>query len=198
MSDSISLFSLKTLSSLRVSTLHGLKSLNLSRLSLPGILVERFSSYCRDTGAPLFPDEVQGITIKRGNTHLILYRDELNAERRNFTIAHELGHILLGHCEVSYFNEREADRFAVSLLIPSAVILLIEKKTGLRLSAEDMLRYFPVSLSVCREKRRDMDSFCFPEPCREEFEIAEALLRGMSFSGPGQNSELFCYLKEDV
>ena len=181
MNEPIALLALKTLSSLNVTSLHGLKSLNLSRMHLPGILVDRFSSYCRDTGAPDFPDEVQGITLKNGKTTLILYRDRLKPERRNFTIAHELGHILLSHAENSPSSEREADRFAEALLIPTAVVHLLEAGAGRRLSPDDMLRYFPASLSSCKRKRMDMDSPGYPSPCAEEYKIAENLLRGMVF-----------------
>ncbi len=56
---------------------------------------------------------------------LIVLRDSDSWERTRFTIAHELGHLVLhshAYCSVSPADELEANRFATELLAPAAVI----------------------------------------------------------------------------
>jgi Zn-dependent peptidase ImmA (M78 family)/transcriptional regulator with XRE-family HTH domain len=56
---------------------------------------------------------------------LIVLRDSDSWERTRFTIAHELGHLVLhshAYCSVSPGDELEANRFATELLAPAAVI----------------------------------------------------------------------------
>lgn len=56
---------------------------------------------------------------------LVVLRESESWERTRFTVAHELGHLVLhsgSHCSVSADNEQEANRFATELLAPSAVI----------------------------------------------------------------------------
>ncbi|WP_459928916.1 ImmA/IrrE family metallo-endopeptidase [Desulfosporosinus burensis] len=60
--------------------------------------------------------------------------------RCNFTLAHELGHIFLGHLFIPYelksetqrlYEEREADEFAARLLMPENLLLQCNFITGL-------------------------------------------------------------------
>ena len=80
----------------------------------------------------LKPNE-SGTTIFVGDKIIIIYRDSESIQRCRFTIAHELGHILLGHklTENRYFRkfdttkpeiETEADMFASRLLAPACVL----------------------------------------------------------------------------
>lgn len=53
----------------------------------------------------------------------ILYNEDIiSNERKRFTIAHEIGHIALGHLEYSLSNEKEADVFASQLLLPHCLL----------------------------------------------------------------------------
>lgn len=59
--------------------------------------------------------------------YLILYNDQITSYgRRRFTIAHELGHFLMGHANVLggpyQYQEVEADIFAQTLLAPACVL----------------------------------------------------------------------------
>lgn len=74
-----------------------------------------------------------GTTIFVRNKIIIIYRDSESLQRCRFTIAHELGHILLGHelTDDRYFRkfytskpeiEIEADVFASRLLAPACVL----------------------------------------------------------------------------
>lgn len=56
---------------------------------------------------------------------LLVLRETESWERTRFTIAHELGHLVLhsrAYCSVSAHEELEANRFATELLAPAAVI----------------------------------------------------------------------------
>ncbi len=78
-------------------------------------------------------DNESGTTIFTENKIYIIYRDSESLQRCRFTVAHELGHILLGHELISdgYFQkfdtskpeiETEADMFASRLLAPACVL----------------------------------------------------------------------------
>lgn len=74
-----------------------------------------------------------GTTIFVRDKIIIIYRDSESIQRCRFTIAHELGHILLGHELINdrYFRkfdiskpkiETEADMFVSRLLAPACVL----------------------------------------------------------------------------
>ena len=54
--------------------------------------------------------------------YVVCYRAGGNPARLNFTLAHELGHIVLHHKETGPAEEAEADCFASHLLCPEAVV----------------------------------------------------------------------------
>lgn len=58
-----------------------------------------------------------------GNTYVIFYDDRINEHFQRFTLAHEIGHILLDHFKIPIENrEQEANMFAVRLLMPVCVL----------------------------------------------------------------------------
>lgn len=62
-------------------------------------------------------------TLADGQDHyLICYRAGGNAARRNFTLAHELGHVVLKHQSSQPWEEAEADHFAANLLCPAPIL----------------------------------------------------------------------------
>lgn len=76
-----------------------------------------------------------GMTFYAGKTPFILFEERVPSARARFTIAHELGHIILGHVrpgEVTTVNrepdpedapeERAANQFAARLLAPACVL----------------------------------------------------------------------------
>lgn len=65
--------------------------------------------------------------------------------RRRFTIAHEIGHCVLGHLlrESSHESEREADRFAAELLAPICVL----RECGIK-HAEEISRLCGISMAA--------------------------------------------------
>ncbi len=66
-----------------------------------------------------------GITVTVDGQPVVIYRDEEKPERCRFTIAHELGHIFLGHTlknENGEDEEKAANVFARDLLAPACVL----------------------------------------------------------------------------
>lgn len=62
-----------------------------------------------------------GCSAEIGGTMYIFYDDTVSPERQRFTIAHELGHIIMQHSGAED-NEAEANVFASRLLMPACVL----------------------------------------------------------------------------
>ena len=95
-------------------------------------------SYAEVCGAYKSED---GAVIQNGDEYCILYNDiDRSSQRIRFTLAHELGHIILGHlqfdaclyrlsdCQYDVL-EKEANQFASQLLSPEPLIYDILKKS---------------------------------------------------------------------
>lgn len=76
-------------------------------------------------------DELDGINIKKGDETTIFYNKNKHLHRKRFTVAHELGHLVLGHTSDVYEpadlnsskpEEVEANEFAAELLIPTKAL----------------------------------------------------------------------------
>ena len=73
-----------------------------------------------------------GFAFRENNRFVIAINENSCGERRRrFTIAHELGHCVLGHVQnleeksaLSDFEERRADKFAADFLAPLPVLIL--------------------------------------------------------------------------
>lgn len=97
------------------------------------IAIDNNITLIKDSDAgELRPDEA-GISIYDGNEWFIVYDDSLPLGRKRFTVAHELGHIFLGHPLVAGFHarttarvvpptENEANIFASRFLSPACVL----------------------------------------------------------------------------
>jgi len=86
---------------------------------------------------------------ERDEQYIVVYRPGGNPARLRFTLAHELGHRVLGHVGTGDAQEREADCFASHLLCPEPVIRGLRKRFG-ELSAEQVAAACYVSLSCAR------------------------------------------------
>ncbi len=167
---------LSLLLSQRISGEFALSFLDLRKLSTGGeIMIDAFSSYEKRTGCRL-PTDAEGITLKLPSMNIILYDDGVNnVGRRNWTIAHELGHILLGHSDVSKMNEREADAFAAELLMPEAVIRFLDEREEKPISPETMTNYFSASLTACKRRRLNLPTIANYRPSEKEIELIKRL-----------------------
>ncbi len=101
------------------------KMVGIARLA--GIRILKNSSV-----GELRPGEL-GVSIFDGTNWTIVYDDRMDSRRARYVIAHEFGHIFLGH-EYKYADrrfsfsqrklkcEREADMFAMRLLAPACIL----------------------------------------------------------------------------
>lgn len=95
---------------------------------------------------------------------VIVYDDSDSIGRKRFTIAHELGHILLGHQlregehHTRVFNkerpevEREADMFAARLLAPACVLWALDLHTP-----EEIMEFCQISYTAARFRAERME-----------------------------------------
>lgn len=109
-----------------------------------GLTAEAFERGC---------GQAEAFTVREGERSLVCCRMDGNPARLNFTLAHELGHILLGHAG-GPADEREADHFASCLLMPEPVRRRLASRP--ELSAEDAARlcYLSVAAAQACMRRR--------------------------------------------
>ena len=77
-----------------------------------------------------FGKDTSGIQTSEGEIKFISYNKNQHVHRQRFTVAHEIGHLLLGHTNINYDHDLystkpediEADQFAAELLIPLQMI----------------------------------------------------------------------------
>jgi len=148
---------------------YALHFLEVSHLMLGGkASIDTLSSYCKRTATSL-PVIPEGLTLTNGDVTLILYDDTIpSRERIVFTVAHELGHLYLGHTETSPRTEREADAFAASFLMPEAVIRFLDCEKGAPITPNEMTQYFSASLTACRRRRKNLPLDPLYAPSEEE------------------------------
>lgn len=123
-----------------------------------GITVLKYSEVNKNR----LSDGESGATFFEDDTIYIIYRDTESKERCRFTIAHELGHIFLGHKLIGdkrsrKFDlskpeiEQEADVFASRLLAPACVLW------GLNLhTAEEIAAVCNISISAAQARAERM------------------------------------------
>ena len=84
----------------------------------------------KNSAVNLLSENESGITLMQDDKLYIVYADEQSPQRCRFTIAHELGHIFLGHlfkadgngCLITDDAEHSANVFARDLLAPACVL----------------------------------------------------------------------------
>lgn len=86
----------------------------------------------------------------------VYYDNHGNPFRRRFTLAHELGHIVLKHSQEELWEEKEADYYASQLLAPDLILKMLEENNAL-LSASIISHAFMLSnaASVAVMSRRN-------------------------------------------
>ena len=117
-----------------------------------GCLCIGFSS-ARETiepiiGSEYFGEGVDCFTIFDGDKTVVVYNESLPQERLNYSLAHELGHIVLRHDQNTPFRyDAEADMFAARILMPTAVL-----KACKVTSAEEIAQICDVSMAAARKR----------------------------------------------
>ena len=106
---------------------------------------------CNNMGITVrrFKGDFDGYNLERNNNIFIFYNEDIkNPGRIRFTIAHELGHILLNQFELTYEEkEKEADMFAARILVPLGVI----QEIGVT-SPEEIMKLCKVSYTVASKR----------------------------------------------
>lgn len=114
-------------------------------------------------------DGVSFFDVKNGR-YVIAYNDQISTEaRKRFTIAHEIGHIYLGHLlyekkssELYSSQDTEANYFAKRFLVPLPFITRLREETTLEsLSASDISFIFNVSLEVAQHSIENYNNLYF-------------------------------------
>ncbi|MCI5654856.1 MAG: ImmA/IrrE family metallo-endopeptidase [Candidatus Pseudoruminococcus sp.] len=103
----------------------------------------------------------RGFTAYDGNNWYIVFDDTEPIQECRFTVAHELGHILLGHMLVNDIKyrtfekrdkeEQEADMFATRLLAPACVLHELHATT-----AEQIAEICNISISAATTRAKRM------------------------------------------
>ena len=102
----------------------------------------------RDADAVTLREERDGSVY-----YIVLYRLDGHPARLRFTLAHELGHRVLGHRDSTPAEEREADCFASHLLCPEPVLQRFSSPRSPE-RAEQLARLCYISLSCARQTLR--------------------------------------------
>jgi hypothetical protein len=103
-----------------------------------------------------------GIAVKQGSKWYIIFDDSDTRGKQRFTVAHELGHILMGHAlKNGYYTRRdniakpadetEADMYAARLLAPACVLWGINACT-----AEQIAAICDISLTAAKYRAERM------------------------------------------
>ena len=94
---------------------------------------------------------MDAITIRheygKNTAYELLYDSSVDSRRRRFTLAHELGHIVLRHSAEQKWEEVEADYFASQLLAPRPVLDLY-RQFGITVDAPFIAQTFGLSKSA--------------------------------------------------
>ena len=154
---------------------YDLAHLDVRTLSLPiNVIFDTVESYCASTGVArgqLITGGIEGLTVRIRGGYLILYNERAIARRRNWTVAHELGHVMLDHSLGTKDEETEADAFAASLLSPLPALHYFEALRGEPLDVDAICGNFNLSRKAAKRRLSELS-----EPRRNLSEIETALM----------------------
>ena len=130
-------------------------------VKLSSICKENNYILCKDSKVHYLPSQQLGVTFYANSTWYIIFSDRINVQAQRYTIAHELGHIFLGHSLVdgkygrtfaSSSEEYQAERFAIDILAPACVLW------GLNLhTPEDIARVCNISMTSAQKRAKRME-----------------------------------------
>ncbi|MCL2156816.1 MAG: ImmA/IrrE family metallo-endopeptidase [Methanobrevibacter sp.] len=119
-------------------------------------------------------EKVSGCSSKVNDDQLILINSQHSKGRQNFTLAHELYHLIYedneewlicGSVKKNHFSEKEADNFASSLLMPSGALHEYMKKNHIeKWTLEDIIfceQFFQIShiAMLCKLRVEDLITY---------------------------------------
>lgn len=132
-------------------------------VSLSDICSELAITLLEDSQAHELRPTESGLALKQNGKWYIIFDDTDMHGKQRFTIAHELGHILMGHALRSGYytrksnvvkpsDESEADMFAARLLVPACVLWGINAQT-----TEQIASVCDISRSAATYRAERMD-----------------------------------------
>ena len=131
----------------------------------------------------LFIEKIDGLsTISEKGIHIIFLNARMPNDRQRFSLAHELGHILM-HFDIPTISENveeEANRFASEFLMPKDQIVNSLRNLGFSKLGE-LKRYWNVSMKSLVRRARDLNTI--NEQQYRNFQIGFSK-KGMSLSEP--------------
>lgn len=87
---------------------------------------------CKDSKVHYLKQKQLGVTFYASGKWHIIFNDNITVQAQRYTIAHELGHIFLGHTmengcygrtfAIDTSQEYQAERFAIDILAPACVL----------------------------------------------------------------------------
>lgn len=94
--------------------------------------------YNKNNNKELFEISTDGFVVENNNKYIIFLNQDMIESRQRFTIAHEIGHIILGHHNLDGYNliansgldtdvEQEANMFARLILCPPQITRYLPK-----------------------------------------------------------------------
>lgn len=129
---------LETLIRFKVSKLPVRMSDGIKQMGIPLVPYSKSEAFLTEVGLGDLLRETDGFSVQMQGKYYIFYRDDMIPGRIRFTVAHELGHIILGHLERETQaarncgfqrdnapNEQMANLFASRLLAPDCVLLAL-------------------------------------------------------------------------
>lgn len=117
-------------------------------------LLTRTSMHDLSDGTDCLRDGCTLLVERGGVRHcIVLYNEDVAPpSRRGFTLAHEIGHIYLGHRADGDRQERQANRFAAELLAPEILVRALAERTDRRLLPEEVQRVFALSRQAAENR----------------------------------------------
>lgn len=120
------------------------------------ILFESMQNYCRIVGIGieelLGKHNKDGFIVRRNDISLILYNEDVYpAERINWTLAHELAHVIFGHEKDGDAEEVEAHFFVANLFMPDAILYELMLH-GVAINERYLIENFGVSSEAAEKK----------------------------------------------
>lgn len=101
--------------------------------------------------APIDGDGYLDISVEPAQ---IVVSNRVMPSHQRFTIAHELGHLCLGHELEDWITERQANKFAARLLMPP---VKVQEVYELGMSLKHMADYFQVSVECMGHRLRELE-----------------------------------------
>lgn len=142
-----------------------LESIPVEINQLMGTVRQTFDVTVKGVSNELFSGKGDAITQTRDKCIFIIYNDSKPVVRKRFSVAHELGHLYIGHLhgnsssdlDSENFDEMEANTFAAYLLMPPD-FLRKDIKAGMK-NPEELAKKYNVSVDALWLQLRSTNLF---------------------------------------